>query len=156
MSNRLQNLYIQYFIASKVFKEINFLPLLYMRVSGKRVPSMIEESIYIDSIKNDIRKLNIDKSRFSRLFTTYVNALKSSRKTTGTLESFILKYIEQLEGQIKSNPNSLLKAYSYLKSIIDAGDFYDWPQAYDVLVFLKNYVSSDTRDSIISNWRRSS
>lgn len=154
MSSKLQDLYKEYFTASKVFKEIGYLPFLYMRVSGKRVPSKIQEGIFIDSIKNNIRKLNIDKVRFNRLFSTYVNALKSGRKTTGTLESFILKYIEQLEGQIESEPNSLNKAYSYLKSIIDTDDFYDWPQAYDVLVFLRDYVSSDTRDSIISDWKR--
>lgn len=148
-------IFVEYFSSNELLYYIqNLLPLPFLQISGKKVPTGIEPAPLVESVNNKANGLRLDRSRFKRLLKTHVNALVSGRKPTKSLENLISSHCEYIKSEIRSIPNSLGKARDALLALIEVEDFVYMDQVYDAMVLLGEKVTSGLIAKVVSDWRK--
>ena len=151
-------IFVEYFSSNELLYYIqNLLPLPFLQVSGKKVPTGIEPARLVERlvefVNNKANGLRLDRSRFKRLLRTHVNALVSGRKPTKSLENLISSHCEYIKSEIRGIPNTLGKARDALLALIEVGDFVNMDQVYDAMVLISDKVTSELIAEVVGDWK---
>ena len=107
---------------------------------------------FIDHLKEVSCKISFDYQKFNELLDIYINT--SNKNDLQKLKELVRSHYNNAEKEIIKIPNDLNKAYSALRGLIGVEDFDSNFQVYDAMVLLKDEISSDLIEEIVSEWKQ--
>jgi len=145
--NSDKNKFVEYFGYHELLSEVDGLQFILKRDDKEDL------NRFLDSIDFKTNNLNLNKQEFLKLIEKYIE----TREITdfNILESFLKNYYKKTKEDLINIPNSLDKAYSGLKALIETQSYENQYQVYDAMVLLKNDIPNEIIENIYSDWKKS-